>query len=116
MSCGVGHRRGSDPTLLRLWGRLVATAPIRPPYATGAALEKAKRQKKRRKRKEIKYIAINLTKEYKEYKEFSDGLASESTCIFTAVALVAAVWYRLDPWPGNFHLLPVWGKKERKNL
>ena len=50
MSCGVGHRRGSDPTLLWLWCRPVATAPIRPlamehPYATGAALEKAKRQK-----------------------------------------------------------------------
>ena len=37
--------------LLWLWRRLAATAPIRPltwepPYATGAALEKAKRPKK----------------------------------------------------------------------
>ena len=51
MSCGVGHRRGSDPELLWLWRRSAATAPIRPlawepPYATGVALEKAKRQKK----------------------------------------------------------------------
>ena len=51
MSCGVGHRCGSDPALLWLWCRLVATAPIRPlawepPYAEGAALEKAQRQKK----------------------------------------------------------------------
>ena len=50
MSCGVGCRRGSDPALLWLWRRPVATAPIRPlawepPYAAGAALEKAKRQK-----------------------------------------------------------------------
>ena len=50
MSSGVGHRRSSDPALLWLWRRLVATAPIRslawkPPYAAGAALEKAKRQK-----------------------------------------------------------------------
>ena len=30
MSCGVGYRRGSDPTLLWLWHRLVATALIRP--------------------------------------------------------------------------------------
>ena len=56
MSCGVGHRRGSDPELLWLWCRLVATAPIQPlawesPYATGAALEKAKRQKKKLKLK-----------------------------------------------------------------
>ena len=40
-----------DPVLLRLWCRPVARALIRPlvwepPYAAGAALEKAKRQKK----------------------------------------------------------------------
>ena len=51
MSCGVGCRRGSDPTLLWLWCRPVATAPIRPlawecPHAVGAALEKAKKQNK----------------------------------------------------------------------
>ena len=50
-SCGVGCRRGSDPTLLQLWRRLVATDLIRPvawepPYAVGAAQEIAKRQKK----------------------------------------------------------------------
>jgi len=48
VSCGVGCRCGSDPTLL--WHRLVATALIRPlawetPYAAGAAQEMAKRQK-----------------------------------------------------------------------
>ena len=48
MSCGVGCRCGSDPTLLWLWHKPVATAPIGPvawelPYAAGAAL---KRQKK----------------------------------------------------------------------
>ena len=47
--CGVGQRCSSDLALLWLWRRLVATAPIRPlawepPYAPGAALEKAKRQ------------------------------------------------------------------------
>jgi len=54
MSCGVGHRCGSDLVLLWLWCRLVATAPIQPlawetPYATGAALEKAKKAKKKKK-------------------------------------------------------------------
>ena len=53
MSCGVGHRRSLDPTLLWLWHRLAATAPIRPlgwepPYAMGVALEKAKIQKKKK--------------------------------------------------------------------
>ena len=49
MSCGVGCRRGSDPTLLWLWCRLAATALIKPlawepPYASGAALEKTKKK------------------------------------------------------------------------
>jgi len=49
MCSGVGHRCGLDLALLWLWHRLVATAPIRPlawepPYATGVALEKTKRQ------------------------------------------------------------------------
>ena len=55
MSCGVGHRCNSDPMLLWLWCRLAATALIRPlawepPYAMGAALEKAKRQKDKKKK------------------------------------------------------------------
>ena len=50
MSCGVGRRCGSDPALLWLWSGPVATALVRPLaweplYATGVALEKAKRQK-----------------------------------------------------------------------
>ena len=48
MSCGVGHRRGTDVVLLWLWCRLVATDLIRPltwkpPYAVGAALKKTKK-------------------------------------------------------------------------
>ena len=55
VSCGVGCRHGSDPVLLWLWRRPVAIAPIRPllwesPYASGTALEKAKRQKKKKNR------------------------------------------------------------------
>ena len=56
MSCGVGHRRSSDPTLLWLWCRPAATALIgslawEPPYASGVVLEMAKRQKKKDKKK-----------------------------------------------------------------
>ena len=44
MSCGVGHRCGSDPKLLGLWRTLAAAAPIQPlaweaPYAKAAALK-----------------------------------------------------------------------------
>ena len=48
VSCGIGLRCGSDPTLLPLWHRPAAVAPIRPlawelPYASGEALKKAKK-------------------------------------------------------------------------
>ena len=52
MSCGVGHRHGSDPKLLWLWHRPAATALIRPlawgpPYAVGATLKKTKKKKRK---------------------------------------------------------------------
>ena len=57
MNCGVGRRHGSDgsdPALLWLWYRLVATAPIgplawEPPYAAGAALKNRKKKIMRKK-------------------------------------------------------------------
>ena len=44
-------QNSSNPALLWLWHRLAATAPIRPlgwepPYATGAALKRQKKEKK----------------------------------------------------------------------
>ena len=57
VSCGVGCRHCSDPVLLWLWHRPVATVPIRPlawepPYAVGAALkDKDQKQKLRKKKK-----------------------------------------------------------------
>ena len=52
MSCGIGRRGGSDPTLLWLWCRPAAAALIRPlawelPDAMGAALKIKKRKKKK---------------------------------------------------------------------
>ena len=59
VSCGVGCRRASDPELLRLRCRPMATAPIRPlawepPYASGVALKRQKDKKKKKKKKERK--------------------------------------------------------------
>ena len=47
MSCGVGRKCSSDPTLLWLWCRPAATVLIlprawEPPYAVGAALKRLK--------------------------------------------------------------------------
>ena len=52
MSCGVGHRCGSDLSLLWLWCRLAATALIgplawEPPYAANAAPKKQKKDKEK---------------------------------------------------------------------
>ena len=52
MSCGVGHSRGLDLVLLRLWRRPAATAPIGPlawesPYIAGAALKDKTKQNNR---------------------------------------------------------------------
>jgi len=60
VSCGVGCRRGSsDPTLLWLWRRPVAIAPIQPlawgpPHAMGEAQEKAKRKNQNKQTKNYK--------------------------------------------------------------
>ena len=60
MSCGVGHRRGSDLVLLWLWCRLAAEAPIQPlaweiPYAAGATLKSQKKKKKKKKEKKFTF-------------------------------------------------------------
>ena len=54
MSCGIGHRRGSDLVLLWLWYRPSASALIQPlawelPYATEASLKRQKKKKKKKK-------------------------------------------------------------------
>ena len=47
MSCGVGHRDGSDPALLWLWlwpAAVAAIGPLawKPPYAMGVTLKRQK--------------------------------------------------------------------------
>ena len=54
LSCGVGHRCGSDSVLLWLWCRPAAVAPIRPlaweaPYAVSVALKDKKTKTKKTK-------------------------------------------------------------------
>ena len=76
MSYGVGHRHGSDPTLLWLWCRPTAIALIgslawEPPYATGVALEKKKKKKERKKKKKrIHMFSINSLKTCKTLVKF----------------------------------------------
>ena len=62
MSCGVGCRRGSDPVLLWLWRRPVATALIRPlAWEPSYAAEWPKKWQKDKKIKiKIKYLENKL--------------------------------------------------------
>ena len=65
MSCGVGHRHGSDPALLWFWRRPAATALIsplawEPPCASGAALEKARKKKERDMEDRVKTANISF--------------------------------------------------------
>ena len=73
MSCGIGHRPGSDLALLWLWHRPAATVPIRPlawepPYAAVAALKRPKKIKKIKKKKRKR----KRKKERKEKKRKED--------------------------------------------
>ena len=84
MSSGVGCRRVSDPLLLWLWCRLVATAPIRslawePPYAEGAALEKTKRQ---------------INKQTKNKNKSSKEIVEKETVIYKILFLVSTFSFR----------------------
>ena len=73
VSCGIGHRCSSDPTLLWLQCRPAATAPIRPaatapirplawepPYAISVALkrQKTKKPKSKKLRLIVKYLIL----------------------------------------------------------
>ena len=86
MSCGVGRRHGSDPALLCLWRRLVAIALSRPlawepPYAAGAAQERAKRQKKTKQKQKQKNNNIYICKTGSLFKlpEWNKGELTESS-------------------------------------
>ena len=64
VSWSVGRRGGPDPVWLWLWpAAATLTGPLagEPPYAAGAALEKAKRQNKEKKKKFLNFTKIRMT-------------------------------------------------------
>ena len=71
MSCGVSHGHGSYPTLLWLWYRPAAVAPIQPlawefPHAARVAL-KSKKKKKKERKKETEKIRKDNHKQEKRW-------------------------------------------------
>ena len=84
VSCGVGHRLGSDPTLLWLWYMLAAVALIQPlawelPYAVGAALRSNQSVNQFINKISIKHRDIHINYQIKE-KNFC-GLLQFSTLL-----------------------------------
>ena len=68
MSCGVGCRCSSDPTLLWVWCGLAAAALIGTlawelPYAVGVALRRQKKKKKKKKKRKEKWAWNCVSKE-----------------------------------------------------
>ena len=110
MSCSTGRRHGSYMTLLWLWRRPVATAPIRPlawepPYAAGAAQEIAKKRKK-------KYIETNHNENttIQEFPLWLSGLNTPLVSMRMQVQSLVSLtglriqhcrelWFRSLTWP-----------------
>ena len=72
MSCGLGHRCGSDPALLWLWFRLAAVALIQPltwelQYAVSVPLKSKNKQTNKQK------IPMESTMKYQENKLYLPG-------------------------------------------
>ena len=79
VSCGIGHRCGSDLGLLWLWCRLAAVGPIQAlawelTYAIGVTLKRKKKKKKseNKKTKKKKRILISKGKTIKKKKKKKD--------------------------------------------
>ena len=87
MNFSVGHRWGSDPVLLWLWHRPVATASIQPlawelPYAMGSALKKQKKKKYVKKHNHVEakqYVTKppQIIEEIKEGKKYLEKMKTE---------------------------------------
>ena len=76
VNCGVGRRHISDLSLLWLWHRLAAAAPIGPlawelPYAAGAALKRKQKKLQRAKSKAIP--SIHLLQDKAGYSAIYEG-------------------------------------------
>ena len=74
MSCGAGCGHGSDPTLLWLWRRPVATALSRPlawkpTYAVGAALKMTKDKKKKKETTKVSYASSKMSTFFPSHDE-----------------------------------------------
>ena len=107
MSCGVGHRRGSDLALPWLWCRLAAIAPIRPlgwepPYAVGVAL---KRQKTKKQKQKNIICILNSTCIYEYHISRIKGRVRPFQVEKVMISHCSGT---LVPYAGKIHVLFLW--------
>ena len=113
MSRGIGHRRGSDSTLLWLLCRLAAVALIwslawELPYATGTALKS--KNKQTNKQSKIKGVDIFISSRL--LLEISCGpVVKDSALSLQWLGLL--LWQGFKPWPGNYVMLREYPPKKR---
>ena len=101
VSCGTGHRHGSDPELLWLWCRTAATALIRtlawePPYAERAAQEMAKRQKHTNKTKQGVPIVVQWLRNPTRNHEVAGSIPGLAQGL--RIWHCRELWYSLQTW------------------
>ena len=112
VSCGVGRRCGLDPVWLWLWCRPVAVALIgplawEPPYALGAASEKAKKTKKKKNPTAAAGVAVEVrVHSPAQHSGLKDPALPQ-------LQRGSQLWLRFDPWPGNFPMPWVWPFKKK---
>ena len=101
MSCGVGHRHGSDLGLL--WHRPVAVLPIRPlawelPYATGAAIKNKLKLKLKNKE-----IGVPLMAQWKQIQLRTMRLQVQSLALLSGSRIwcCCELWCRSQMWLGS---------------
>ena len=107
MSCGAGCRHSLDLTLLWLWRRPAATAPVRPLAREPlSAVKDKKTKKKTRKTKAIigKAVFVFYFALAVENKVSSLMAQQVKDLVLSLLWFGSLLWCVFDPWPKKFHL------------
>ena len=121
-----------DLELLWLWGKPMATAPIwplawEPSICRECSPKKTKNKKNKKPRSLPRFNSIIYVNGFWEQhcnKAQNKSWCSESSLVAQQVKdpllslqwLGSLLWYRVDPWPGNFHLPQAWAKKKKPDV
>ena len=114
MSCSVGHRQGADPSLLWLWRRPTAIAPIRPlawepPDASGVALKSKNKQTNKKKTKIQGSVPLAPCDKFAKLSPIHVQLAPKPGSLERPVTVTSEIlWSTLDLQSLSFGWLCSW--------